>query len=209
MKVRSVCAVLLLWACNACALAAEEAPAHGEGESEAPSIFTGYLGESFWTVLAFFLLLAVLWKIAWKPLLASLTARQEHIKKEISDAEKIRNQANEVLQDYKNKLAKADEEGKKIVVAHTSKAEKQSKEILTKARQEVEQMKEKAAEDIERSRIEAQAQLWDQAGEMVLRLGHEVLGKSLTTDDNSRMIDQAIEKLKSEQTRKEENVSGG
>ena len=61
-------------------------------------------------------------------------------------------------------------------------------------------MKIKAEADLERQRNEAQAQLWVQAGEIVLKLGQDVLGKTVDDNDNQRLIDQAIKRLSKEES---------
>ena len=47
-----------------------------------PSVFEGHLGEAFWALIWFGLLLLVLWRFAWKPLLGGLTSRQEYEERE-------------------------------------------------------------------------------------------------------------------------------
>lgn len=169
-------------------------------EGESTSLFSGSLGDAVWTVLAFLILLLVLWRLAWKPMLAGLNARQEYIEKQISDAEDTKKLANEILADYRGKLANVETEGKGIIKTHVNRAEKEAKEIVTAAREEAEAMKLKLEMDIERARNEAQSELLDAAGGIVLRLGEEVLGRAMDDADHDRLIGQAIERLRQEQS---------
>jgi F-type H+-transporting ATPase subunit b len=155
--------------------------------------------EAFWTLISFVALVVVLWKFAWKPLISSLTARQEHIEKQIADAEEVRKEADAVLDDYKAKLAVADTEGKGIIAAHMKRAELQSKELVDKTRVELGELRDHLKAEIDRERREAKSQLWDQAGEMVIQLGSEILGKTMTANDNLKLIDQALVRLKAEE----------
>ncbi|HOK95573.1 MAG TPA: ATP synthase F0 subunit B [Anaerohalosphaeraceae bacterium] len=193
MQVRRIVAVLVLLVCICGRLAASE----GTAESEAaPSVFEGYFGESIWTLVWFGVLLGVLWKFAWKPLLAGLTGRQEYIERQISDAEKTRAEAKKVLEEYGAKLADAERQGRDIIAARIRDAEKQAQEVQLKIQQEIEQRKARAEADLDRERIEAEEKLWVQAGEIIRRLGQDVFGKALDDEDNQRLIRQAIDRLK-------------
>jgi F-type H+-transporting ATPase subunit b len=164
-------------------------------------VFSGYPGESIWTIVSFVVLLGVLWKLAWKPMLASLQGREEFISKQISDAEDVRKKAEEVLAQYHGKLADADREGKGIIARHTRTAEKESKEIADLSKKELEELRTKLKAEIEYERKEAQSEFWDQAGDIVLELGKEVLGKSMDHADHDKLIDEAIDRLKDEEER--------
>lgn len=173
--------------------------AEAAAESEAtPSVFEGYYGESIWALVWFFALLVVLWKFAWKPVLAGLNSRQEHIEHQISDAEKTRAEAKQVLSDYHAKLSDADRQGREIIAARVKEAEKQAHEVEVAERQEIVEIKVRAEADLERERLEAEESLWQQAGEIVRQLGSEVFGTSLSAQDNQRLIDEAIAKLRSQ-----------
>ncbi len=194
--------MLMFFLCLVCTVAASEPAAHESDEAEAggPSVFSGYYGEAIWTLAAFVLLVVVLKIIAWKPLLANIQSREEYIARQISEAEKIKHKADEILVQYQEKLAGSEGEGKKIIASHTSKAEKEALQIVEKAKSDTEVLKAKAKLDIERNRVEAISDLWLEAGDMVLKLGKEVLGRNLTVDDNRKLIGEAIDKLKTDET---------
>lgn len=174
------------------ALASETA----EEVSAPPSVFEGYFGESIWTLVWFFVLLVVLWRFAWKPILAGLTSRQEHIERQIADAEKMRTEAKKVLAEYHSKLSDADRQGRDIISAKIKEAQKQALEVEQAKRREIDQIKQRAEADLERERMEAEEALWQQAGEIVRQLGAEVFGKTLDAQDNQKLIDEAIAKLR-------------
>lgn len=187
----------LYFAVTAVTLASEAvATAEAEGHEKAPSVFTGDWAESAWTLLWFALLLLVLWKSAWKPLLKSLSDRQNHIQKEIDDAEKSRKQAQQVLDDYRSKLADAERQGREIINQRVKQAQTEAKEVEVQNRKQIDQMKIRFEADLEREKGDAQEQLWTQAGDIIQTIGQEVFGKALNDEDNKRLIGQAIERLK-------------
>ena len=160
---------------------------------------TGYPYEAFWTMLSFLILLLVLMKFAWKPMLVALKSREEYISKQISDAEKARKKAEEVLSQYHDKLAASEQEGKEIIARHTKMAEQESKEITNDTKKELQQLREKLKSEIEYERQEAKNEFWSDAGDIVLQLGQEVLGKSMDQNDQDKLIDEAVLRLKKEQ----------
>ena len=173
--------------------AAEESGLEEVGQE---GVFSGYWGESVWTLVWFFLLLVVLWRFAWKPLLAGLRGREEHIEKQISDAEKSRSEARQVLEEYRAQLADAERQGREIITQRMKEAEKAAKNIHQENQKEIERMKIRMEADLERGRIEAEDELWNQAGEIIQRLGREVFSKSLDDEDHRKLIEEAIQRLK-------------
>jgi F-type H+-transporting ATPase subunit b len=194
MRVFILIAPAALLTLAATPLAAAEAAADS---AHKPGVFDGYIGESIWTLVWFLVLLAVLWKFAWKPILSSLNLRQEHIERQISDAEKMREEAKKVLAEYHAKLSDADRQGREIISARVREAEKQAIEVEHAKQQEIEAMKTRAEVELERERLDAEEYLWQQAGQIILQLGSDVFGKTLDAQDNQKLIDEAIGRLRS------------
>ena len=68
-----------------------------------------------WTVVTFIVLLLILKKVAWKPILAALDKRENDIKESLEQAEKAKEEAKQILEENQANLAKAEEESKKII----------------------------------------------------------------------------------------------
>lgn len=194
MKMRGIIMVLWMLLVLTAPVLAEEAAEHEEGG--AFSLFGKYPGEYIWALVWFAAVLFVLWKFAWRPLLAGLVSRTEHIEKQIDDAEKTRTEAQKVLEEYNAKLADAERQGRDIITVRTKEAEKEAHEVKQHAQRELDQKKVRAQADLERERIEAEESLWEQAGDIVCQLGKDVFGKTLDDADNQKLIDEAIARLK-------------
>ncbi len=186
---RVICAiVLIVLPCCGIALAGHGAEPAGEAESSG-GLFSGTVGDSLWTVLAFVALLLILGKFAWKPLLHSLIARQTHIEHQLRTAEDSRLRAEKMLEDYK-------QQGLGILRQATEQAQRHQQEMAEKTRQEVLAIRHRAQEEIESARAAAVEDLWKQAGDIVLRVGSEVLGRTLTGDDNQQLASEAVRKVR-------------
>jgi F-type H+-transporting ATPase subunit b len=190
MRTRITAAAWILLAAGNCAIASTEAAAEKSGG--APNIFEGSGADALWTAAAFGLLVAILGKFAWKPLLGALKAREDHIHTQITEAETARRAAERLLDEHKQR-------GQELLHRVNEQAQKMERDIIEKAKAEATMMKQKAQGDIEYARTAAAQQLWEQAGDMLLAVSTEVLGRTVTAQDNQRLIDEAIDKLRQEE----------
>lgn len=179
MKVR----VLILWVCVFASVA--WASGDAAGEATEPSVFSGTLGDALWTVVAFFTLLFVLGKFAWRPLLATLNERRDQIEGQIKSAEESRKKAEAML-------SESEQRGQALVKETLEQAQAQQKRILEQAQEEVNALKRKAMQDIENAQAAAKGQLWKEAGLVVQEISSHVLGRQVTPEDNERLIHDAI-----------------
>jgi F-type H+-transporting ATPase subunit b len=152
-------------------------------------LFSGELGESIWTVIAFVALLLVLGKFAWRPLLASLKAREDHIQGQIDAATGARQKAEQALNDSK-------QQGMEIIQQAREDAVKRQTQIVEQTQKELNQLKEDAHGDIEHARRAAMEHLWQQSGTMVQAIAQEVLGRTVTDQDNHRLILEAVNQIR-------------
>jgi F-type H+-transporting ATPase subunit b len=180
------CAIVIVVLPCGLAWAAEAAGAEAETSG---GLFSGTFGDALWTVIAFVALLAVLGKVAWRPLLNGLNARQSHIEQQLKSAEDSRQRAEHMLEDYK-------QQGLTVLREATEQAQRHQQDVAEKTRQEVTAIRRRAQEEIESARSEAEAELWRQAGEIALRVGSEVLGRALSEQDNQRLMDEAINRIR-------------
>ena len=164
-------------------LAAEAKEAGEQG------LFSGTFADALWTVLAFVLLLIVLGRLAWRPMLKRLKTREQYIQQQIDAANSTRQQALNLLEDYKL-------EGAKIVKQAGDDARQRQKELVEKARQEILEIRYKTQEDIEVARKASLEKLWNEAGSIVLELSREVLGREVTQKDDSNLIKNAVEQIR-------------
>jgi F-type H+-transporting ATPase subunit b len=154
-------------------------------------LFSGAMSDAAWTILAFLLLVAVLGKWAWKPLLAALEARQNHIDQQIKSAQASRVEAERLLEDYK-------EQGLTVVRQAVEQAQRYQQDAAEKTRQETAEIRRRSQEEIESAKASATEVLWRQTGDIVLHVGSAVLGRALTEQDNQRLIDEAVAKIRQE-----------
>jgi F-type H+-transporting ATPase subunit b len=123
-------------------------------------------GLIFWVVITFVLLLIILKKMAWGPILNSLNERELFIKDSIDKAEQARIDAEKLLEENKANLARAEEEAQKIIQQGREYSEKLKAQLLEESKGEAKKMITEAISEIERKNQEAFNNLKDQVADI-------------------------------------------
>jgi F-type H+-transporting ATPase subunit b len=152
-------------------------------------------GLIIWTVITFLLLLLILWKFAWNPILGALDARERAIQKTIEDAERLQSEAQALLEEHGKRLAEAREERNKILDQARQAGEHLKTEVLEKARREADQVLVRAKRQIELETEQAILTIRDQAAELAIKAAERVIERSLTDEDHRRMAREAVAEL--------------
>jgi F-type H+-transporting ATPase subunit b len=152
-------------------------------------LFSGTFADALWTVISFVVLLAVLRKYAWGPLLKTLNARQEQIEQQLNTAQESRKRANELLDEYR-------QQGETLLQDAAAQAHTRQKQSHDKMQQEIAALRRSATEDIENAKAAAMDQLWHEAGDMVAKLGTQVLERTVNKEDNQQLITKAISEMR-------------
>jgi F-type H+-transporting ATPase subunit b len=164
--------------------------AEAEGE---PSLFAGDLGNSFWTVLIFVLVLVVLGKFAWGPILSTLQARESFIHEALAKAKRDRDEAEARLKQYEERLAGARAEATAIVEEGRRDAEVVKHRIEAAAKAEADKMIDRARREIQIATVTATRELYDLSARLATDMAARVIGRELSAQDHERLIAEAID----------------
>jgi F-type H+-transporting ATPase subunit b len=152
-------------------------------------------GLILWTILTFVIVLIILRKAAWKPLLGALTAREESIRASLREAEDARAQAARLLEENKRQLARAEEQSRSIIMEGRDMGERLKGEILEKANATTRVMIEQAKEEIRREKDAALMQLRSEATDLVIAAAGKILDANLDTPKQRQLADAAIREI--------------
>ncbi|RMI17237.1 MAG: ATP synthase F0 subunit B [Calditrichaeota bacterium] len=152
-------------------------------------------GMIFWTWVTFFLLLLVLRKVAWKPLLGAVEAREQKISESLRRAEEAREEAERLLAEHQQALANAQEEVQRMLKESKEMAEKMRQDILQQAKADASKMIERAKADIEREREMAMSALKQEVADMVVNATAKLIGEVVDKSRHAKLIDEAIAQL--------------
>ena len=144
---------------------------------------------------AFLVLLVVGYKIAWKPILEGLNAREDKIRDSLDQADKAQKELAQIQETSAKLKADAESEAKKIVSDARDTATKLAKEIEDKAKTEAQTTRDNALKDIESARISALNDLKAESAELAISLAGKLIGENLDSDKNRDLTKSFIEKL--------------
>ena len=173
-----------------------DAAAHAE-EAQAPNIMNVDPGLMIWTVVTFVLLLVVLRLTAWKPLVGALEAREQRIRGSIEDADRVKREAEELMDRYQDMMNKAKLEAQAVVDTAKSDALKVKQTVVDETRREAEEAKQRARREIELATDEAKKELWAESSKLSTMLAERILQRNLNAEDQQRLIDEFMQEYKS------------
>ncbi len=158
----------------------------------AESKFNG--GDVVATLVIFLVLMLLLKKFAWGPLMGIMQQREELVASEIEAAEKARKDSHKYLEEQKSLLKEARTEAQSIVEGAKKQGEAQKEEILTAARNEANRLKESALREIESEKEKAIKAVRDEVVSLSVLAASKVLSKEISEADNRALIEETIAK---------------
>jgi F-type H+-transporting ATPase subunit b len=166
-----------------------------EGAIPQPGGHTPAFGNWFvigWTAVNFFVLLALLYKFAYNPINAMLEQRSNAIEGSLKHAEEVKIEVEQMRKETQSNLAEARKEAQEIVARATKAAEDAKNEIISKAKEDATNMRNKAAAEIEAATEQARIELKDTAAALALLAAEKVLSRAITDDDHKKMVKQFV-----------------
>jgi F-type H+-transporting ATPase subunit b len=165
---------------------------HGGGEN---NLFAGDVGNAIWTLVIFLLVVFVLGKFAWGPILNTLQTRENFIHEALAKAKRDRDEAEGRLREYEARLAAARGEATAIVDEGRRDAEVVKRRIEADAKAEGDKMIERAKREIQIATDTATQDLYRLSARLATDLAARVLSRELTPQDHERLIAEAIDGL--------------
>jgi F-type H+-transporting ATPase subunit b len=148
---------------------------------------------AFWSVVSFALLFLLLKKYAFPPILEALEERENKIRTEISDAEKLRQEAQELKTDLEKELKNAHEKANTIVQMAGDESKKIQEKTIQETQAKVRQMQSDAEQEIQIAQNKLLNEIRGYTAALTIAATEKVLKKSLGDEDKKRLIDESIE----------------
>jgi F-type H+-transporting ATPase subunit b len=152
-------------------------------------------GLFIWTILTFLVLLALLAKYAWKPLLAALDRRQQMIAQAVEDAKKAREEIERVKQESAQVLNKARVDAEAIVTRAQSDATAFNEEMRQKSIADGQAIVQRAEKQIELEKNRAIKDIRRETVDLSLAIATKLLHRNITKEDNTALIDDTIKQI--------------
>jgi len=136
-------------------------------------------GLLLWTWVTFIVLLLILWKAAWKPLVEALDARAEKVRGDIENADRSRQEAEKLLAQHKLMMDNARNEAAQFIADSKSEAEKMRNEIIEKAGADAEGLSERARKEISLAKDKALAEIKAEIVNLSTEIAAKIINKNL------------------------------
>jgi len=149
-----------------------------------------------WTIITFLILLGVLTKFAWKPLLKALETRENEISQSLEDAEKAKQELERLNAESDEIIAKARSEAQGIVSEGKKAAEQLTAATLNKAKEEAMANLSAAKDQIKIERDKAIVEIKGEVVNISLSNSEKLVNKNLSKEDNKSLIDESLKNVK-------------
>ncbi len=152
-------------------------------------------GLIIWTIVTFLVLVFLLSKFAWKPIISALESREKAIRDAIEEANRAREEAQDLLRQHEELIGKAEAEAREIVQAARETSEQVRREAEVAARAESQRLLDQARRDIQNAKEAALRDIRDTVADLAIQAAAKIVQESLDSERHRKMIDDLIERL--------------
>jgi F-type H+-transporting ATPase subunit b len=158
-------------------------------------LVTPDVGLMIWTLVAFGVTVLILRKAAFPRIANALDKRRRAIEESIDAAERTRTEADQILSEYRERLAEAREQAEDIVSRARKAADRLEDESKADAKATREHMMEDARRDLDRETRRAIGEIRREVANLTVMATEKVTRRTLDDDDHRRLIDEALEEF--------------
>jgi len=149
-----------------------------------------------WTFVVFVILLVVLGKYAWGPVMGGLDKREANLRKAHDDADNARAEAQKALDEVKVRLAKTSDEIRAMLDEARRDAQAVKDQMKADAGAEAAAERDRMRREIEMARDQALEQIYQQAVQLAALMSSKAVKRELTPSDHARLLDEALADLR-------------
>jgi F-type H+-transporting ATPase subunit b len=152
-------------------------------------------GLFIWTILTFLVLVALLAKFAWRPLLEALETRRATIAKSLDDAQKARQELERLQRESAEMLRQARVEAESIVSRSRSDAEALREELKQKSRAEAAAIVKNAEKQIQMETARAIQQIRTETVDLSVAIASKILKRQVSREDHEGLIEETLKQV--------------
>ena len=152
-----------------------------------------FFSNFFITILNLLVLFFILKKLLFKPVTNFIENRNGKIEEAINSANSLKEEVENMKQEYEDKLKGAGEEGKKIVEEYRDRASVEYTSAIDTAKRDAQKIIEDARREIDVEKDKAIAELKQEVGNLVVTASEKVIKKNMDTETNRKLISEFID----------------
>jgi F-type H+-transporting ATPase subunit b len=149
----------------------------------------------FIQVINFLVLLFILWKLLYKPLVAKMEERTQAIKKSLEEAQAARAETERQRQQHAAQIQAALSEAQTIRATALKEAGEEQRRLVEAARAEAAKLVESAKAEMDQDIRRARQQLRQEVGDLAVQIAERLIRKSLREDDHRRIVQEALSRV--------------
>lgn len=185
----------ILLSLSALAGAAVAAPSAGGHEEGGSPLLRFDPGVGIWALVVFVLLLLLLKKFAWTPILDALDAREKSVRESLDQAANIQAENTRLAQEQAKQLAEARAQAQAIVATAREAGEALKKSLETAAQEEKQRILASAAQEIEAQKRAAVSELRKTTAELSIGIAEKLIRQNLDEAKSRALVDQLIQEV--------------
>jgi F-type H+-transporting ATPase subunit b len=152
-------------------------------------------GLFIWTIVTFLVLLTLLAKFAWNPLLAALETRQNAIRKSLDDAQQAKVELERLNIESGHIIQRARVEAEAVISQSRADGDRLREEMRAKARTEADHIVKNAERQIQLETSRALEQIRREAVDLSVMIASKIIQRNISKEDNERLIDEALRQV--------------
>ncbi len=166
---------------------------HGGGGG---GMYWGGVEQAIAALIVFALLLAILGRWAWKPLIHQIRRREEAISNALERAEKREKEAADLLSHYQAKLNRAEREAEDVISVSRKQAAEEREEMIDAAKIEARKSADEARREIEQAKVEALQDLAETTSDVATEMAGRIIRRNLDPSDQRRLLDESMDAVR-------------
>jgi len=147
------------------------------------------------TILAFFVVLWILAKFAWKPILRMIDERRETITRDFEDIASRQTKLESQIKDYEERLRQIDNEARERQNKAIEEGQRTAHELLEQARKQAEEIRAKAEADIRIEIEKARVDLRDSMTRMTIEATRRLIRETLDEERHATLVGSVLDEL--------------
>ena len=152
-------------------------------------------GMMIWGWATFVVLLILLYKVAWKPILSTIDKRESTIQASIDDAKNAQDEAEKILAKHQEMIHNAEQEAQNLIKENRDLAEKSKQDILAQAQKAAQELIEKAKSEIEKEKESALVSLRTEVADLAISATRKLIGEALDESKQREMVNEFIREI--------------
>ena len=152
-------------------------------------------GLMIWTIVCFLATFFFLKKFAFGRIQAMIDARRDRIEQAIAEADHARDEARNLLEEHRKLIGQAKSESEEILAEARRIADSQRERVRAETEEDRQRRLEETRRQIEQATHQALGQIRDEVGKLSLLAAEKITRKTLTSDDQRRLIDEALAEI--------------